>query len=393
MPGSRIPPRKLAAAAIIVAGACLVAAILLFGLDNKTATNRDYIQYWALEQQLAHHGNPYDAAALLHTERAVGMDKPGVLMSLSPPVGLVFALPLGWVSAKTGLALWILLLLACTAMSVFLLWRLHGRPESRWHVIGLGFPPVLWCLVAGQLGIFFLLEIVLFLYFIRSRPWVAGASLALCVLKPHLFLPCFVALALWSVYRRQISVLGGFVAGFAVSSGLTMLVDPQVWRQYLDMIHSSRIMDQFLPTLSVAMRFLLDRQAHWIEFIPEAAACVWAAWYFVTRRERWDWGREGMLVLLVSVAASPYSWYCDQALLFPAVLMGVYLSDKSARALAPVGVIALAGLVLFQAQVPMTTAYYIWTAPAWLAWYVYATRGAAATSAVEDTLTPLTTES
>lgn len=376
MPESRIPPRKLAAAAIVAAGACLLIVILLLGINDKTATGRDFIQYWALEQQLAHGANPYDPAGLLRVERAVGLDKPEPLMSLGPPVGLAFALPLGWVSARTGLILWMLLLLACTAVSVWILWLLHGRPESRWHVIGLGFPPTLWCLIAGQLGIFFLLEICLFLYFIRHRPWLAGFVLALCPLKPHLFLPFAVALLLWLAWRRQIGVAGGFVVGLAVSCGLTIWIDPQIWNQYAQMMRSSGVMDQFPPTLSVALGVLVDRRAHWIEFIPEACACVWAAWYFLARRKRWDWGREGLLVLLVSVAFTPYSWYSDQALLFPAVLVGLYAAEKSPRALALFVVIAAAGLVGFLVQIPMTSAAYLWTAPAWLAWYLYAVHSA-----------------
>ncbi len=371
---SSIPLRKLAAAAIVAAGALLLVAILIFGTNDKTATGRDYIQYWALEQQLAHGANPYDPVALLRVERAVGMDKPGVLMSLSPPVGLAYAFPLGWVSARTGLILWTFVLLVCMAASVWVLWLLHDRPESRWHVIGLGFPPVLWCLISGQLGIFFLLEICLFLLFIRKRPWLAGAALALFPLKPHLFLPFAVVLLLWSVSRRQLGALGGFAAALAVSCGLTFWIDPLVGAQYLGMLHSSRIMDTFLPTLSVSVRFLLDRRARWIEFVPEAGACLWAAWYFLTRRACWDWGREGLLVLLVSVAATPYSWYCDQSLLFPAILVGLYAGEKSTRVLALFGVITAAGLVGFLAQIPMTSIYYIWTAPAWLAWYLDATR-------------------
>lgn len=384
----RIPARKFAAAAIVAAGACLLVAILILGTDDKSATGRDFIQYWALEQQLAHHANPYDPDAILRIERAVGMDKPGVLISLSPPVGFAYALPLGWVSAKTGLILWMLLLLGCTAASVWILWLLHGRPESRWHAIGLGFPPALWSLIAGQLGSIFLLEICLFLYFIRRRPWLAGAALALCPLKPHLFLPWALVLLLWSVSRRQLGVLGGFAAGFAVSCGLTIWLDPHVWNQYLLIAHQTGaaggLMDQFLPTMSVGLRFLIDRHARWIEFIPEACACVWAAWYFLAQRARWDWGRQGLLVLLVSAAATPYSWYSDQAMLFPAILAGLYAAENSPRALALFGAIAAAGLVGFMVQIPMTTPYYIWTAPAWLAWYLYAMRQRARTAAVNE---------
>jgi hypothetical protein len=386
MPETGSPLRKLAAAGIVLAGACLVMAILFFGLDDKSATGRDFIEYWALEQQLAHGANPYDTGALFRVERSVGMDKPGVLMSPSPPVAFAYALPLGWVGPKAGLILWMLMQAACIAVSVWILWLLHGRPDSRWHVVALGFPPALWCLIAGQLGIFFLLDIALFLYFVRRRPWLAGAVLVLCALKPHLFLPCVVALVLWSIARREARVLAGFVLALAVSCGLTLWLDPHVWSEYAQMMRSSRIADLFIPTVSMMLRFGIARHARWIELVPEALACAWVVWYFLTRRERWDWNREGMMVLLISVACTPYSWYSDQAMLFPAVLVGLYAAEKSIPALAIFGAIAFAGLVGFAFQIPMTSAFYTWTAPAWLLWYLYAIRQPAAVKAASTTV-------
>ena len=377
MPPTGSPLRKLAAAGIIAAGACLVVAILVFGVNGKSAAGRDFIQYWALEQQLAHGANPYDTAALFRIERSAGMAFPGALISLSPPVAFAYALPLGWVSARTALILWMLLLLACLAVSVWILWLLHGRPESRWHVIALGFPPALWCLISGQLGIFFLLDVVLFLYFVRRRPWLAGAALVLCALKPHLFLPLAVVLLLWSVVRRDFRVPGGFVFALAVSCGLTLGLDRHVWREYAQMMRTSGAADLFVPTVSMALRFGVDRGARWLGFVPEACACVWAAWYFFRRRARWDWNREGLLVLLVSVACTPYSFYSDQVVLFPAVLAGLYRAEKSIAALALFVAIAAAGMAGFVVQIPMTSAFYIWTAPAWLLWHLFAMRSTA----------------
>lgn len=384
------PLRKVAAAGIIVAGACLVVAILVFGLNEKSATGRDFIQYWALEQQLAHGANPYDTAALFRVERSAGMSFPGALISLSPPVAFAYGLPLGWVSARTGLIFWMLLLLACIAVSIWVLWLLHGRPESRWHVIALGFPPALWCLISGQLGIFFLLDVVLFLYFVRSRPWLAGAALVLCALKPHLFLPLVVVLLLWSAVRRDFRVVAGFALALAVSCGFTLWVDPHVWHEYFQMMHTSGAADLFVPTVSMALRFGIHRGARWLGYIPEASACVWAAWYFLTRRECWDWNREGLLVLLVSVACTPYSFYSDQALLFPAVLIGLYktekrMAEKSVASLSLFVAIAIAGMVGFVFQIPMTSAFYVWTAPAWLLWYLYATRSGVPAESVQGT--------
>jgi len=368
------PLRKLAAGAMIGAGTCLVACIYAVSLSNQNATERDFIQYWAAGQQLAQGANPYDVGAILRLERAQGMEERFPKVTVSPPLGLFLLLPLGYLSPKTGLVLWLLLSLGCAGAAMWVLWLLNGRPDSRWQVLVFGFPPTLACLMAGQLGIFFLLEVSLFLLWHKSRPWLAGAALVLCALKPHLFLPAFLVLLLGSGARRNWRLVGGFLLALAACCVLSLGLDRNAWTQYGQMLQSARLMDVFIPTLSVAMRFALDRNARWLEFIPEIAACAWAVWYFVSRRERWEWEREGLLMLLVAAACSPYSWFTDQAMLFPAVLAGIYAAEKQVRAWVLLGAIAAGCLVGVIGEIPLPSAFYLWTAPAWLGWYLYATR-------------------
>lgn len=373
--------RMLAAGGIIAAGACLVTLIYALSLTDQNATERDFIQYWAAEQQLAHGANPYDVSAIYRLERSRGMEEDFPKVTVSPPIAFFLAAPLGYVSAKTGLVLWLLLTLGCAALAMLLLWLLHGRPESRWHVLVFVFPPTLSCLMAGQLGVFFLLEVTAFLYWRRTRPWLAGAALALCALKPHLFLPALVVLVLESAVRRSFRALGGLVAALAVCCGLTLAMDGQIWAQYGEMLHAARLMDVFIPTLSVGLRFALDHSARWIEFAPEACACAWAAWFYWARRARWEWTRDGLLVLAVSVVCAPYAWFTDEAVMFPAILAGIYAREKSVRAWVLLGLITAACFVGVFREMQLPSAFYLWTAPAWLGWYLYASRGNQSASA------------
>ena len=367
--------RRLAAAAIVALGACFILGIYALTIDDKNATGRDYIQYWAAEQQLAHHADPYDINAIYLLEKSRGLQEDSPKVTFSPPVAFELALPLGYMGAKAGLLLWLAALLTCASLSMWVLWRMHGRPDSRLHVLVFGFPPTLACLMAGQLGIFFLLGVVLFLWLHNSRPWLAGAALLGCALKPHLFLPCVVVLLLWSLRRRNFAVIGGFVLALAVSCGLTLLLDVNAWQQYFDMMRSTRVLDIFIPTLAVAMRFAIDPAAHWIEFVPEVLACAWAVWYYVTRRDRWQWSREGLLVLLVGAVCTPYSFFTDQAVLFPAILAGMYAAGKNVAAWVLLAFIFAGSMVGILAAIQLPSPFYLWTAPAWLAWYLYAMRG------------------
>ncbi|HTW78830.1 MAG TPA: glycosyltransferase family 87 protein [Terracidiphilus sp.] len=374
-PARTTPARRLAAAAIVAAGACFVLGVYALTIDDKNACGRDYIQYWAAEQQLAHHANPYDIDAIYRLEKSRGLEEDSPKVTFSPPVAFEFALPLGYMGAKAGLLLWLASLLACAGLAMWVLWMVHGRPDSRLHVFVFGFPPVLACLMAGQLGIFFLLGIALFLWLHQTRPWLAGAAMLGCALKPHLFLPCAVVLVLWSVKRRSFAVIGGFVVALATSCALTLLMDPEAWRQYFEMMRSTRVLDVFIPTLAVALRFAVNPAAHWIEFVPEALACAWAVWYYATRRNRWQWGREGLLVLLVGAVCTPYSFFTDQAVLFPAILAGMYAAGKDVIAWVLLALVVAGGLVGVVAAIDLPSPFYLWTAPAWLAWYLYAVRG------------------
>jgi hypothetical protein len=359
---------------MIAAGAALVAGVYAIAITDKNATDRDFIQYWSAGRLLSHGQNPYDVLAILHLEQSAGMEGSVPKVSLSPPVALELALPFGHFSPKAGLIAWLLIELACAGLAAWGLWFLHGRPDSRYHLLVFAFPPTLACLMAGQLSVFFLLGIVVFFLLHETRPWLAGVALVFCALKPHLFLPCFLALLLWSARRRDFRVLAGFAAALALSCASSVAIDPHAWQQYSAMLLSTRVIDVFIPTVGVAFRFLVDRNAHWLQFLPEAAACIWSVWYYWSRRESWSWTEQGLLLLLVSRLATPYAWFTDDAMLFPAILAAMYQSEKSTRAWILLGLITAGCLVGVFWEITLPSPFYVWTAPAWFAWYLYAMR-------------------
>jgi hypothetical protein len=81
--------------------------------------------------------------------------------------------------------------------------------------------------------------------------------------------------------------------------------------------------------------------------------------------------------MLVSVLVAPYTWLMDQAILIPALLHAAYLS----RSRSLIAVLALASAVIdiaaLRGMALLHSAFYLWTAPAWLAWYLYAVRATA----------------
>jgi hypothetical protein len=375
--------RPLAAAGILVAGLCLMTAIFSFSLTEQSAATRDFIGYWAAGQQIVHAANPYDPEQVLRMEKAVGLGNLQVKITPSPPVGLALVIPLGFFGAKGGLVFWMVAELASLAAALGILWLIEGKTNTRIHLFGFLFAPALACFMAGQLGIFCLLGVSIFLLWHEQRPFFAGAALLPLTLKPHLFLPVALVQVGWIVWRKTPRILVGLVAAMGASYGAVLAFDPHISAQYMAMMKSNLMQDRFAPTLSAYFRWDISPSTVWLEYLPTAAACVWALWYFWNRRQHWDWTRHGLLVLLISVMCAPYAWLTDEAVLLPAVLMGVYRATETRRSLFPIAVFGATALIELYADVRITSWYYTWTTVAWLGWYLYATGARESNSGLE----------
>jgi hypothetical protein len=81
--------------------------------------------------------------------------------------------------------------------------------------------------------------------------------------------------------------------------------------------------------------------------------------------------KDGSVLMLVSILSAPYCWLFDQAVAIPALLHGAYLTGS--RIL--LALLAAASLLIeieMVCGVKLPSALYLWTAPAWLVWYLFA---------------------
>jgi hypothetical protein len=379
-PPASQPKADFAELSIAIVGGLALALIALFlcvvPLTGKVASGRDFVVYWATGQQLTHHANPYDADAMMRIEHTAGLSAQyGALYMRNPPLYLLLAYPLGFIGLRIGALLWSLILAGCLAVSVRMLWVMHGRQKNRLHWLGYSFAPAMICLFAGQTSLFALLGLVLFLRHHATRPFVAGLSLWFCALKPHLFLPFGIALLAWVAVTRSYKMVAGTAVAVAASCGLVYCIDPTAWTEYLTMIRTSGVIQEYIPCVSVALRVWISPHATWIAYVPSALGCAWALGYFVMRRHNWNWMRDGSLLMLVSIAVAPYCWMFDQALAVPALLQGAYVT----RSRILLAVLAFTS-VLIDAElvdgIKMASILFLWTAPAWLAIYLFANANA-----------------
>jgi hypothetical protein len=227
-------------------------------------------------------------------------------------------------------------------------------------------------MMMGQTSLFALLGFVLFLRLHHTRPFLAGMSLWLCALKPHLFLAFGVVLLAWVLVSRSYRILAGAAVAIAAGCTAVSLIDPAAWIDYAQMMRTTGAVSEHVPCLSVMLRLWLSPQTMWFTYLPAALGCAWALGYFWIRRHAWDWMKHGSPLMLVSLLTAPYSWVYDGCLAIPALLQGAYLT-RSKTFLVVLAFASLLVEVELIGGIKIFSALYLWTAPAWLAWYLCAT--------------------
>jgi len=361
---------------ILIAIACALAILFtvlflsLLPFDRQIVARRDFIVYWATGQQLVHHQNPYDPPALNQIERDAGFTGGASYYMRNTPWALPLAYPLGYVGAQASALPWSLLMLALLIASVRLLWKMLGRPGRHLDWLGYCFPPALFCVILGQTSVLLLFGLVLFLYLHKTHPFWAGAALWLCTIKPHLFLPFAVVLLVWIFVSRSFRILAGGISAMAVGCFITEIVDPHAFAQYMHYMRTSTITHEFTACFGDLLRDRINPNAEWLAFIPAFLGCIWALIYFWPRRHQWDWLEGGSLLVLVSVLVAPFGWIFDQSLALPAVMVGA-TRTQSKLLLALLAVI----YILIEIEVnryDLHSAAYLWTAPGWLIWFLFA---------------------
>lgn len=359
-------PKKLSRA--IAVAAIILAGILVIMIGSQPA-NKDYIEYWSTGKLLVHQANPYSANDIFTLEKSQGYTSPRPLVAPNPPWSIFLVWPLGFFNARIGLLLWLCAAVGCILLSAHLL-DIPAKDRALIFV----FAPAFAAISSGQCSPFFLLGFCIFLRFHNSRPFLAGVSLLLMAMKPHLFLLFWAVLLAESIYRRRFRILMGGTAGLIIGTAFSMCLDPHIWRQYLAMWHQYPPAVGFIPTASMIFRMLISVNRFWLLFVPSGVGILWSIWYFARHRQTWNWKTHGMLLILLTILLSPYAWFSDELVLLPAIAFALTLKPPrryTTSILLGINVIALVLLTIADAQ--LSSPAYIWTPVAWLAWFLYAT--------------------
>ena len=277
--------------------------------ERIAAGRNDFLGIWA-GAVLAGSGRLYDAAAARQVlEERTGMSGEA-MQFVRPPFYAALLYPLGRLPYRAAYALWELMSLAAVA-GFLALWPGPGR---EWLGVAAAWSVPLWMAVAnGQDVPMLLLAVALAARWAEKYPARAGAALALCAVKFHLF----ALAALVPVLGRRWRMLAGAAAVVAALAGLGFAAAGAAWPvELMRAATAGRVNPR--PDLMVSLYGMVARfgLSVWVAAALSAVAVVCTV--VILRRERVEMGLA--LALMGGVLIGGHAWVHDAALLLPALV-------------------------------------------------------------------------
>ena len=321
-------------AALIVV---LLAALELSGPLVRHLPLDDFVQYWAAAHLYISGHNPYSLKEMALAEQQAGWKVGHPLPLYNPPWLLPLIAPLGYLrSFNMARAVWLWASIAMLAFCLDRLWDFCGGPRRlRWiaFVIAIFFFPNWMCLAFGQLGPVLLVGLAGFLVFEqRGSDLLAGASLALLMIKPHLFYLVWIAVFLWILRVRRWRIVASCCATVLVASVVCQRFDGAVFSQYRALL-ATGYMSRYMSGLGGILRDIFGPQHLWLQFTPMVPGVIGLLWYWRKHASDWKWRERLPLVLTLSVLTASYGWPSDEVvLLLPVIAVAVQCVTNKRRA-------------------------------------------------------------
>ena len=277
---------------------------------------QDFAQYWSAAHLFPQ--NPYSTQLTAAFEKSAGIVAAPLLVK-NPPWAIVLLLPLALLGYYQAFAIWTVISVCVVAGCGKSVWDRHSSTTSLAPaLISLFFGPTVVLLMLGQFTVVVLLGAVLFCTMVRMRrDWLAGGFLLLVSGKPHIALLFLLSVVLWSViYRRWIVLISGALT-LAAASIAALLINPHIFGQFWK--RTILVVDETESYPNVGGMLYSVSGLHILALLPQLAGLIWLIFYWRKHRHSWDWEHHGLIVLLMSVACSYYSYPYDEILALPAL--------------------------------------------------------------------------
>ena len=295
----------------------LGALILLFPISLPAgAGDRDLQAYWSSAYLFAHGEDFSDPIRLGEIERTLTThDDPETLYSWFSPIGNVILLPFTLLPFTRAVSYWLVINIIVLFGSALLIW---GDLDHKWIslVAAFSFSMSVYSLVFGQINFLEVLGLALFLSLSRAdRPYLAGASLVLTTIKPHLVILTLPILLLDLLRKKEWKALAGFFAAMLFCMLILFAFYPPWIQSFTGVVSSGMGNVRETPTLTGLLVILGQYtigKGVWL-----IALLAGIAWWLKSGKN-WDRRKFIDISLAVGLIVAPVGWSYDQImLLFP----------------------------------------------------------------------------
>ncbi len=292
--------------------------ILLFPLSLPTgAGDWDLQAYWSSAYLFAHGRDFSDPIALGEIEHTLTTrEDPETLFSWFSPIGNVVLLPFTLIPFSTAVYYWLILNIIILFVCANLIW---GNSDSRTWIALLAvfsFSMTVVSLVFGQINFLEVLGLALFLSLSKSnRHYLAGASLVLTTIKPHLVILTLPILLLDLLRKKEWKTLTGFFTALAFCFLVLFAFYPPWIQSFWSVIASGMSTVRETPNINGVLVLLGEHKfGKLIWLVILLAGITW--WW--KRGQAWTQRTFIDISITAGLIVAPIGWSYDQImLLFP----------------------------------------------------------------------------
>jgi hypothetical protein len=391
--------RKHPAYRVILFILLLASLIFLFKL-NQTILNepgrissQDFSQFWASGRLNFDGENPYNPILINELKNEIsGISEEPAIVSIAynPPWLMPLLMGLSWIPFSISRLIWLLMNLAILLFCAVWLWGFYeGDRNKRWFAIlvVVTFGSVFLVLRQGQITPLLLLGIVGFLDQTENKKnyLLAGFFAALISIKPQLFYLFWIALLFWVIYYRRWMVLVGFLITIAVATLISLLFNPDIIFQYIEVLMNYSPRAWMTPTLGTYLRMLLGVEKFWLQFVAPIIGGLWFLWYWRMNYQCWSWKAMMPDLIFVSLLTVPYGWTYDLVLLILPILymfIKVLKSNQVRRIRVSIATFLIINLIYLIMMLEFKEQFFGWYIVALFLWFWMVKRSIAKTSPV-----------
>ena len=295
--------------------------------------SKDVLQYRSAATLFLRGLNPYNKTLISDVQQKTWHGEPIAIPIIfyTPPMLLSLVFPMGLLSFKLSVYLWLSIMFALSLESCVLCYNLFEsiRKEIRTVKLGLAFFfltffPFYTSFYFGQLSPLLLFGLVLSLVcFDRGNRGVVnnflgGLCLSVTSLKPHLLYLLYIYIFILSIREKKWKTLAGMMSGIIILMVFPVLYNPKIITYFF---HSAKSPPVYWksPTLGSFFQGMFQKHSVILRFIPTIIAGSLMTLFIFLSKRNLSKTTAIYYLLPLSLLTTPYCWVYDQMLIAPAI--------------------------------------------------------------------------